>query len=94
MLLCEVRVFIAWLPALQHLAVSGVEDCYSVYQDVTIQCSGLEWNDFSYGGSLAQQDSVCLSVTDVTPLPQRILWERGYKVYSNTYSGNESPNCR
>ncbi len=26
-------------------------------------------------------------------LPQRILWERGYKVYYNAYAGNESPNC-
>ncbi len=30
-------------------------------------------------------------VTDVTSIPQRVLWERGYKVYYNTYSGNESP---
>ncbi len=41
--------------------------------------------------------SVCAcdrpSVTDVTSLPQRILWEWGYKVYYNAYSGNESPNC-
>ncbi len=33
------------------------------------------------------------SVTDVTSLPQRILWERGCKVYYNAYAGNESPNC-
>ncbi len=42
-------------------------------------------------------NSVCLfvrvSVTDVTSLPQRTLWERDYKVYYNAYSGNESPNC-
>ncbi len=37
--------------------------------------------------------SVYLSVTDVTSLPQRILWERDYMVYYNRYSGNESPNC-
>ncbi len=36
---------------------------------------------------------VCLSVTDVTSLPQRGLWERGYNVYRNAYAGNESPNC-
>ncbi len=36
---------------------------------------------------------VCLCVTDVTSLPQRVLWERGYKVYYNAYAGNESPNC-
>ncbi len=35
--------------------------------------------------------SVCLSVTDVTSLPQRVLWERSYQVYSNAYAGNESP---
>ncbi len=34
---------------------------------------------------------VCLSVTDVTSLPQRVLWERGYNVYRNAYAGNESP---
>ncbi len=38
-------------------------------------------------------ESVCLSVTDVTSLPQRILWERCYKVNYNAYAGNESPNC-
>ncbi len=38
--------------------------------------------------------SVCLSVTDVTSLPQRALWERGYNVYHHAYAGNESPNCR
>ncbi len=27
----------------------------------------------------------------MTSLPQRVLWERGYKVYSNAYAGNESP---
>ncbi len=27
--------------------------------------------------------SVCPSVTDVTSLPQRVLWERGYNVYRN-----------
>ncbi len=32
-----------------------------------------------------------LSVTDVTSLPQRVPWERGYKVYHNAYAGNESP---
>ncbi len=37
--------------------------------------------------------SVCLSVTDVTSLPQRVLWERGYNVYRNAYAGNEPPNC-
>ncbi len=37
--------------------------------------------------------SVRLSVTNVTSLPQRVLWERGYKVYYNAYAGNESPNC-
>ncbi len=38
--------------------------------------------------------SVCLSVTDVTSLPQRILWERDYKsIYYNAYAGNESRNC-
>ncbi len=41
------------------------------------------------------QDPVCLSVrlsvTDVTSLPQRVLWERGYNVYRNAYAGNESP---
>ncbi len=37
---------------------------------------------------------VRLSVTDVTSLPQRVLWERGYNVYCNAYAGNESPNCR
>ncbi len=36
--------------------------------------------------------SVCVSVTDVTSLPQRVLWERDYKVYYNAYAGNESPN--
>ncbi len=36
---------------------------------------------------------VCLSVTNVTSLPQCIVWERGYKVYYNAYAGNESPNC-
>ncbi len=35
---------------------------------------------------------VRLSVTDVTSLPQRVLWERGYNVYRNAYAGNESPN--
>ncbi len=34
-----------------------------------------------------------LSVTDVTSLPQRVLWERGCNVYRNAYAGNESPNC-
>ncbi len=34
-----------------------------------------------------------MSVTDVTSLPQRVLWERGYNVYHNAYAGNESPNC-
>ncbi len=34
---------------------------------------------------------VCVSVTDVTSLPQRVLWERGYNVYRNAYAGNESP---
>ncbi len=29
----------------------------------------------------------------MTSLPQRVLWERGYKVYYNAYAGNESPNC-
>ncbi len=33
---------------------------------------------------------VCPCVTDVTSLPQHALWERGHKVYSNAYSGNES----
>ncbi len=37
--------------------------------------------------------SVCLSVTDVTSLPQCVLWERGYNAYRNAYAGNESPNC-
>ncbi len=37
--------------------------------------------------------SVCPSVTDVTSLPQRVLWERGYNVYRNAYAGNESPSC-
>ncbi len=37
---------------------------------------------------------VCESVTDVTSLPQRVLWERGYNVYRNAYAGNESPNSR
>ncbi len=37
--------------------------------------------------------SVCLCVTDVMSLPQRVLWERGCKVYYNAYAGNESPNC-
>ncbi len=37
------------------------------------------------------EESVC--VTDVTSLPQRVLWERGYNVYHNAYDGNESPNC-
>ncbi len=36
---------------------------------------------------------VCLYVTDVTSLPQRVLWERDYKVYHNVYSGIESPTC-
>ncbi len=36
---------------------------------------------------------MCLSVTDVTSLPQRVLWERGYNVYRNAYAGNESPTC-
>ncbi len=27
----------------------------------------------------------------MTSLPQRVLWERGYKVYCNAYAGNESP---
>ncbi len=38
---------------------------------------------------------VCIRmwVTDVTSLPQRVLWERGYNVYRNAYAGNESPNC-
>ncbi len=34
-----------------------------------------------------------MSVTDVTSLPQCVLWERCYKVskvYSNAYAGNES----
>ncbi len=35
--------------------------------------------------------SVCLRVTDVTSLPQHVLWERGYNVYRNAYAGNESP---
>ncbi len=34
----------------------------------------------------------CLSVTDVTSLPQRVLWERGKNVYRNVYAGKESPN--
>ncbi len=34
---------------------------------------------------------VCVSVTDVPSLPQRVLWERGYNVYRNAYAGNESP---
>ncbi len=34
---------------------------------------------------------VCPCVTDVTSLPQRVLWERGYNVYRNAYAGNESP---
>ncbi len=39
-------------------------------------------------------DSMCLSVhTDVTSLPQCVLWERDYKVYYNVYAGNESPSC-
>ncbi len=29
----------------------------------------------------------------MTSLPQRILWERGYKVYYKAYAGNKSPNC-
>ncbi len=29
-------------------------------------------------------DNVCLTVTDVTSLPQRVLWERGYKVRFTT----------
>ncbi len=33
---------------------------------------------------------VCVSGTDVTSLPQRALWERGYNVYRNAYAGNES----
>ncbi len=36
-------------------------------------------------------ESVCVSVTDVTSLLQRVLWERGYNVYHNAYAGNESP---
>ncbi len=36
---------------------------------------------------------VCLSITDVTSLLQRILWERCYKVYYNAFAGNEAPNC-
>ncbi len=39
------------------------------------------------------KDPVCPSVTDVTSLPQRVIWERGYNVYHNAYTGNESPNC-
>ncbi len=38
--------------------------------------------------------SVYLCVMDVTSFPQRILWERDYKVYYNAYSGNESPNLQ
>ncbi len=33
---------------------------------------------------------VCLSVTDVTSLPQRVLWEQGCNVYHNAYAGNEA----
>ncbi len=36
---------------------------------------------------------MCPCVTDVTSLPQRVLWERGYNVYRNAYAGNESPSC-
>ncbi len=40
------------------------------------------------------KDSVCVSVCNGRDsLLQRVLWERGYKVYYNTYAGNESPNC-
>ncbi len=27
--------------------------------------------------------NLCVSVTDVTSLPQRVLWERGYNIYRN-----------
>ncbi len=43
--------------------------------------------------TLINVDPVRLSVTDVTSLLQRVLSERGYKVYCNPYAGNESPNC-
>ncbi len=36
---------------------------------------------------------VCVPFMDVTSLPQRVLWERGYNVYYNAYAGNKSPKC-
>ncbi len=37
--------------------------------------------------------SVCVSVTDVTSLPQRVLWERGYNVYRKATLGTSLNWC-
>ncbi len=86
--------------ALQHRALgflNPVDPLYTVsnrYAAITGELFGtqqsLHVNTLTWIVSVC----VCLSVTDVTSLPQRILWERGYTVYCNAYSGNESPNGR
>ncbi len=52
--------------------------------------SGSIWSTLSIN-TLTWILCVRLSVTDVTSLPQRVLWEQGYNVYRNAYAGNESP---
>ncbi len=48
---------------------------------------------YMYNINIITRKGVCVCVTDVTSLPQRVLWERGYNVYHHAYAGNESPNC-
>ncbi len=53
-------------------------------RDATLYDTSMDINTLTW--------TVCVRpcVTDMTSLPERAVWEQGYKVYYNASAGNES----